>query len=122
MYPEQNVGFKVLVPLAPVVSIVGHDIILLCHLSPEMSAASKEIRWFKESFTNLVFLWDSGKVTEGKAYEGRVTLFPQELERGNVSLLLRDVRISDEGQYSCHVSDASWYEEPSMNLLVMSES
>ncbi|KPP59213.1 hypothetical protein Z043_122886 [Scleropages formosus] len=88
--------------------------------SPKMSAASKEIRWFKESFTNLVFLWDSGKVTEGKAYEGRVTLFPQELERGNVSLLLRDVRISDEGQYSCHVSDASWYEEPSMNLLVMS--
>uniref|UniRef100_A0A8C9VWV2 Ig-like domain-containing protein n=1 Tax=Scleropages formosus TaxID=113540 RepID=A0A8C9VWV2_SCLFO len=100
----------------------GKDVLLPCHLSPERSAAdAKEIRWFKESFNNLVYLHKSGKVTEGRGYEGRVSLFPQELQRGNVSLLLRNVRLTDGGKYKCQVSFSDWFEEPALQLTVRRE-
>ena len=40
---------------------------------------------------------------EGKGYEGRVSLVTQELERGNLSLRLRDYRWSDRGGDICQV-------------------
>ncbi|XP_029112215.1 butyrophilin subfamily 3 member A3-like [Scleropages formosus] len=107
------------VPSSPVATSTHQDVLLPCHLSPERSAAdAKEIRWFKESFNNLVYLHKSGKVTEGRGYEGRVSLFPQELQRGNVSLLLRNVRLTDGGKYKCQVSFSDWFEEPALQLTV----
>ena len=40
---------------------------------------------------------------EGRGYEGRVSLVTQELERGNLSLRLRDYRRSDRGGDICQV-------------------
>uniref|UniRef100_A0A4W4F7S6 Immunoglobulin V-set domain-containing protein n=1 Tax=Electrophorus electricus TaxID=8005 RepID=A0A4W4F7S6_ELEEL len=57
---------------------------LSCYLSPETSAVSMEIRWFKE--TDCVCLYKNRQVTEGR---GRVSLFTQELHGGNISLQLR---------------------------------
>uniref|UniRef100_W5M2S2 Ig-like domain-containing protein n=1 Tax=Lepisosteus oculatus TaxID=7918 RepID=W5M2S2_LEPOC len=113
--------FKVIVPAEPVDTTVGSSIVLPCRLSPEMSAAAMEVRWFKENFDNLVFLYKEGKETEGSDYRSRVRLFRQEMERGNVSLLLQNVRISDQGLYKCHVSSVDWYEEPQLQLRVTRE-
>uniref|UniRef100_W5M2I9 Ig-like domain-containing protein n=1 Tax=Lepisosteus oculatus TaxID=7918 RepID=W5M2I9_LEPOC len=110
--------FKLIVPSEPVVASVDSDVVLPCQLSPEMSAAAMEVRWFKENFDNLVFLYKEGKETEGLGYRSRVRLFKQEMERGNVSLLLQNVRISDQGIYKCHVSNVDWYEEPQLQLRV----
>ncbi|MBN3305941.1 BT2A1 protein, partial [Amia calva] len=77
-----------------------------------------EVRWFREDFDDTVYVYNYGKVTDGSAYRGRATLFHQELIRGNVSLLLKNVRISDNGLYRCHVSSGQWFEEPQLHLLV----
>ncbi|NXO30939.1 CD276 protein, partial [Cisticola juncidis] len=37
-------------------------------------------------------------------YRGRAELFPGQLRAGNASLLLRGVRSSDQGSYSCLVT------------------
>jgi len=42
-------------------------------------------------------------VKEGRGYEGRVSLVTQELERGNLSLRLRDYRRLDRGGDICQV-------------------
>ncbi|KAF5890841.1 butyrophilin-like protein 1, partial [Clarias magur] len=76
---------------------------LSCRLSPEISAVTMEIRWFKG--TDCVCVYKNRQVTEGRRYEGRVSLFTQELERGNVSLQLRDCTESDGGHYLCQVTD-----------------
>uniref|UniRef100_W5M2P5 Ig-like domain-containing protein n=1 Tax=Lepisosteus oculatus TaxID=7918 RepID=W5M2P5_LEPOC len=110
--------FKLIVPSEPVAASVASDVVLPCQLSPEMSAAAMDVRWYRENFENLVFLYKEGKETEGSGYRGRVRLFKQEMERGNVSLLLQNVRISDQGSYTCHVSSAEWYEEPKLGLRV----
>ena len=75
---------------------------LSCHLSPEISAVAMEIRWFKG--TDCVCLYKNRQVTEGRGYEVRVSLFPQELQRGNVSFQIRDCRESDLGHYLCQVT------------------
>ncbi|KAI4889035.1 hypothetical protein NFI96_004408 [Prochilodus magdalenae] len=87
----------------------GSAVTLSCHLSPELSAVTMEIRWFKE--TDCVCLYKNRQVTEGRGYEGRVGLFTQELQRGNVSLQIRHCRESDAGDYLCQVTNGDTTEE-----------
>uniref|UniRef100_A0A8C7PXS2 Ig-like domain-containing protein n=1 Tax=Oncorhynchus mykiss TaxID=8022 RepID=A0A8C7PXS2_ONCMY len=103
---------QLVVPPDPVVTSAGHDVILPCHLSPQTSAVNMDIRWFKEGeFASPLYLYLGGKVTEGKGYEGRVSVFTQELEKGNISLLLNNVMASERGIYKCHASYMDWIQE-----------
>ncbi|KAL6463349.1 hypothetical protein MHYP_G00277400 [Metynnis hypsauchen] len=72
-------------------------------------AVAMEIRWFKG--TDCVCLYKNRQVTEGRGYEGRVSLFTQELQRGNISLQIRDFRGSDRGDYLCQVTNGDTTEE-----------
>ncbi|KAI4874452.1 hypothetical protein NFI96_024313, partial [Prochilodus magdalenae] len=87
----------------------GSAVTLSCHLSPELSAVTMEIRWFKG--TDCVCLYRNKQVTEGRGYEDRVSLFTQELQRGNVSLQIRHCRESDRGYYLCQVTNGDTTEE-----------
>lgn len=103
---------QLVVPPDPVVTSAGHDVILPCHLSPQTSAVDMYIRWFKEGeFASPLYLYLGGKVTEGKGYEGRVSVFTQELEKGNISLLLNNVMASERGSYKCQASCMDWIQE-----------
>ncbi|KAI4885788.1 hypothetical protein NFI96_030917 [Prochilodus magdalenae] len=87
----------------------GSVVTLSCHLPPEHSAVTMEIRWFKG--TDCVCLYKNRQVTEGRGYEDRVRLFTQELQRGNVSLQIRECRESDRGDYLCQVTNGDTTEE-----------
>ncbi|KAK3527066.1 hypothetical protein QTP86_008649 [Hemibagrus guttatus] len=82
---------------------LGSAVTFSCSLSPEISAVNMEIRWFKG--TDCVCLYKNRQVTEGRGYKGRVSLFTQELDKGNVSLQLSESRESDIGHYLCQVTD-----------------
>ncbi|MBN3311796.1 BT2A2 protein, partial [Atractosteus spatula] len=109
---------KVVVPSSSMLAIKGSSIVLPCHLEPETSAAGMEVRWFKGSFTDFLYLHKNGKETVGSVYKGRVSLVHPDLEKGNVSLLLKDITASDEGIYTCHVSPGQYFDERSLNMLV----
>uniref|UniRef100_A0A8C7T1F4 Ig-like domain-containing protein n=1 Tax=Oncorhynchus mykiss TaxID=8022 RepID=A0A8C7T1F4_ONCMY len=95
---------------------VDEEVTLPCHLSPDTSAVATTIRWFKG--TECIYLYKNGQVTERSGYEGRVSLITQELERGNVSLRLRDFRRSDTGVYICQVIHGEQKEEAGVRLKV----
>ncbi|KAM9544503.1 uncharacterized protein ACWYII_035845 isoform 1-T1 [Salvelinus alpinus] len=99
---------------------VGKEVTLPCHLSPDTSAVATTIRWFKR--TECIYLYKNGHVTERSGYEGRVSLITQELERGNVSLRLRDFRRSDRGVYICQVIHGEQKEEAGVGLWVREDS
>ncbi|XP_046702388.1 butyrophilin-like protein 2 isoform X2 [Silurus meridionalis] len=80
----------------------GDEITLPCYFSAEVSAVAMKIRWFKG--TNCICVYNNGQLNEGKGYEDRVSLFTQELEEGNVSLMLRNLQESDDGEYKCEVT------------------
>ncbi|KAL2080792.1 hypothetical protein ACEWY4_022645 [Coilia grayii] len=60
-----------------------------------------EIRWFKD--TDCIYLYANGHVTVGGGYEDRVSVTPQQLQRGDVSLTLRGVGEEDRRVYTCQV-------------------
>ncbi|XP_059570934.1 butyrophilin subfamily 1 member A1 [Alligator mississippiensis] len=113
--------FTVVGPDQPVTAIVGEEIVLPCHLSPNMSAENMEVRWFRSEFTNYVHLYRDGRDQFGgemPEYRTRTAFWKDGLTHGNVSLRILNIRPSDEGQYTCFVNDGIADEEAVMGLKV----
>ncbi|KAL0966946.1 hypothetical protein UPYG_G00302620 [Umbra pygmaea] len=93
---------------------VGDDVILRCHLSSETSAVTMTIRWFR--YTECIYVYENGQVTERRGYEGRLSLITQELERGNVSLRMKNIKKSDRGVYICQVINGEHEEKVALKI------
>ncbi|GAA6067372.1 repetitive organellar protein isoform X1, partial [Tachysurus ichikawai] len=92
----------------------GDDVTLSSHLSPETSAVSMEVRWFRG--TECIYMYNKGQVSVGKGYEGRASLSTRELRNGNVSLTLKSISPLDTGIYSCQVLTGHNKVEKSIHL------
>ncbi|XP_031417406.1 butyrophilin subfamily 3 member A1 [Clupea harengus] len=79
----------------------GEDVTLPCHLSLETSVVTMELKWLKR--TDCIYLNKNGQGTEGRDYESRVSVLTEDLQKGNVSLRLRDITHSDNGLFRCQV-------------------
>ncbi|XP_067387445.1 butyrophilin subfamily 1 member A1-like [Emydura macquarii macquarii] len=121
VHKMESAEFTVIGPRDPVIATLGQDTVLPCHLSPRMSAANMEVRWFRSQFLSFVHLYRDGKdQDEGQMpeYRGRTELSKDGLTDGNVPLRILNIRLSDEGQYSCFVKDDTIYEETILELRV----
>ncbi|XP_066577930.1 butyrophilin subfamily 1 member A1-like [Amia ocellicauda] len=117
--------FEVLGPRYPIAVSPGEDAVLPCYLSPNISAEGLEIRWFREDYTVPVCLYLYGRydfANQMQSYKGRAELFPEEFRKGNVSLRLKDVRGSDDGQYRCAVYSERWEEDALIDVAVRGQS
>uniref|UniRef100_A0A671UZ53 Butyrophilin subfamily 3 member A2-like n=1 Tax=Sparus aurata TaxID=8175 RepID=A0A671UZ53_SPAAU len=98
-------------PVHPIVALVGEDIILPCHLEPAMDASELTVEWARPDLDpRFVHVWRDGVELENKKhqfYKGRTFLFTEELKRGNISLNISNVRISDQGTYRCFIPGLS---------------
>ncbi|XP_050174867.1 butyrophilin subfamily 3 member A2-like [Myiozetetes cayanensis] len=116
-------GWWVSSPGIPIVGIVGDQVVLPCQLSQDPIPEVFSVRWIfhNDSRRILVGSFDgkSQEEEEGDGrFQGRVEFFPREFRAGNVSLGLRNVRISDQGSYTCHVSFQDVSQEVSVELEV----
>ncbi|XP_062389463.1 butyrophilin subfamily 2 member A2-like [Sardina pilchardus] len=94
-------------PSDPVHGLVGEDLILPCSLKNSVSAVDMEVKWTING-TQLVHHYRRHMdVTDQQlpAYSGRTSLFREELQRGNISLKLRSVRLSDTNTYKCCITE-----------------
>uniref|UniRef100_H2ZU37 Ig-like domain-containing protein n=1 Tax=Latimeria chalumnae TaxID=7897 RepID=H2ZU37_LATCH len=113
--------FTILGSDQPIIAVVGEVVVLPCQLSPKMSAKDKAIRWVRDQINSPVYLYkNTFHITDeqDQAYRGRTALFEEKLETGNVSLGMKNVRVSDEGIYSCFVESSTWYEETKIEVIV----
>ena len=118
--PCSPTDFKLVTPDDVVKASLGKDATLPCHLSPETSAVAMEIRWFK--WTDCIYLYKKGRVTVREDYEGRVSVNTQELQRGDVSLRLREKTWRDLGVYTCQVISGEHKEEREVALWPIGKS
>ncbi|KAF7642065.1 hypothetical protein LDENG_00265190, partial [Lucifuga dentata] len=92
-------------PSQPIVAMLGDDVVLPCRLEPAQDAAALMLEWARPDLNpRFVFVRRSGQELANKknpSYEGRTSLFTNQLIYGNISLKLSKVKLSDEGRYRC---------------------
>ncbi|KAK2860270.1 hypothetical protein Q7C36_004436 [Tachysurus vachellii] len=119
---SRSESLQVIGPEAPLVAVAGEDLVLPCFIKPNTSAVDMTVEWFKLYVEDsLVHLYRDHKDKNGnqaQSYRGRTSMFKEELQKGNVSLKLSGVRVSDEGEYKCLVEDNSWYDDITVKVIV----
>ena len=88
------------------VIVEGNDVILPCSLISKENIVFKSFVWKKDD-KKQVFAYDAGLHTnndypgQDEQFKGRVSHFPGELKSGNASIIIRNTRMEDSGNYTC---------------------
>ncbi|NXA57182.1 BT3A2 protein, partial [Nothocercus julius] len=116
--------FEIIPPDNPVIGVIGKGVILPCQLKAKTISERLSIQWiFTTNSEKIdVSIYDGkntqNPVTEDMRYEGRTNFFHTEFNKGNVSLYLKNVTVSDTGKYTCSVFFENWYDEVVVELSV----
>ncbi|KAL0194930.1 hypothetical protein M9458_008502, partial [Cirrhinus mrigala] len=107
----------------PVFAVAGEDVILPCSVKLKTSVVNMRVGWFRldQKDSQLVHLYENHEdrnTDQIQSYRGRTKLNHQELQRGNASLKISSVRVSDEGRYKCIIQSTSWYDDATLNVSV----
>lgn len=99
---------EVMVPEQPVVVLHGRDAKLNCSFSSNarFNLSDLTVFWQLTDTKRSVHSYTEGRdqlVDQAEAFANRTSLFASQLGLGNASLLLKDVRVADEGSYTCFV-------------------
>lgn len=111
----------------PVLGVVGKEVVLPCQLEAKAISEGVLVQWtlIGNSLNTEVTTYDGknaqNPVKENKAYLGRTNFFQSEINKGNLSLHLKNVMVSDKGKYICSVSLENWYDEVVVDLDVAGE-
>ncbi len=111
-------------PAGPVLAVAGEDVILPCSVKPSISVVDMRVEWFRLDLKDSVHLYEDHvdkNTNQIQSYRGRTELIHQELQRGDASLKLSSVRVSDEGRYKCFIQSKSWYDDTTVNVSVEGE-
>ncbi|XP_039907847.1 butyrophilin subfamily 1 member A1-like [Simochromis diagramma] len=111
-------------PSQTIITLVGEDVILPCHLEPPSDAVSEILEWGRPDLDpRFVHVWYEGQnhlVNQNPSYKGRTSLSTEKLKQGDLSLKLTRVKHSDNGRYRCFFP--SEHKESITELLVGSLS
>ncbi|XP_056607656.1 butyrophilin subfamily 1 member A1-like isoform X1 [Triplophysa dalaica] len=118
----QSDEYEVIGPSAPVMTVSGEDVILPCSIKPNISAVNMRVEWIRLDLKgSIVHRYEDHKdinTDQLQSYRGRTQVFKEELEKGNTSLKLSRVQISDEGLYKCFIQSQSWSDDITVDLRV----
>ncbi|XP_054457913.1 butyrophilin-like protein 2 [Anoplopoma fimbria] len=94
-------------PSKPILTMVGDDIMLPCHLEPATDVVAKTLEWARLDLNpRFVHVRRDGVellVNQNPSFVGRTSVSTGSLKHGDMSLKLSKVKLSDEGKYRCHI-------------------
>lgn len=107
---------QVIGSLQPIVAAPGDNAILPCHVSPQINVKGLTVEWSRLDRkpdprdplkrVEYVHLYrDNREVPDMKipSYVSRTELFTDGLTQGNISLMIINVTLADEGRYRCFI-------------------
>uniref|UniRef100_A0A8C1SV31 Ig-like domain-containing protein n=1 Tax=Cyprinus carpio TaxID=7962 RepID=A0A8C1SV31_CYPCA len=101
---DDSLGFDVRGPSGPLVVPLGGSAILPCYVETPLEEV--KVVWKRTDSETLVHLYQDGESrpeAQHKDYHHRAHFFTDQIQHGNFSLLLENVRAEDEGVYRCKV-------------------
>ena len=127
-------SFKVIGSPEPIVAAPGDDIILPCHVEPQIDVTGLTVEWSKPDLqpdpndrlrrVEYVHLYRDAredldmKIAE---YVQRTELFADGLTRGNISLKITNVTFEDQGRYKCFIPKLKGHFKSSIIYLSVGE-
>lgn len=104
---------------------LGEDVILSCKFKTSTNSgeltSQVSITWKKKGLSEVVYSYNKGAVQlteQNPQFKDRTQLFSDAIGGGNASMLLRNVKMKDEGVYYCSVNAPSGSGTDSVNLRV----
>ncbi|KAG3283110.1 hypothetical protein H1C71_033655 [Ictidomys tridecemlineatus] len=104
---------------------IDNEVEEICQLSPPQSAQHMEIRWFRNRYTQPIYLYKAGKDLYGETtsrYVERTELLKDAIGEGKVTLRIFNVSVDDDGQYHCFFRDGDFSEEDIIEVKVTATS
>lgn len=98
-----------------------------CQLEAKTTPERLTVQWIFTGKSQKIFVTTyDGKnkqnpISEDETYQGRTNFFQTEFNKGNMSLHLKNVMLSDEGKYTCNIFLENWYDEVVVDLNVAGE-
>ncbi|XP_041429657.1 selection and upkeep of intraepithelial T-cells protein 2-like [Xenopus laevis] len=94
---------------------------LSCQVSPAVSAELMTIKFHRGDPKSYVYVYnknpaDSG--TQNETYKDRTELLTENITRGQVTLRIKNVQLSDIGNYTCVFASSGHYDTGIVELLV----
>ena len=103
----------------------GSNVMLPCSLSTKENITSEKLEWKKGD--RQVFLYDDGghsnnnNTGQDHQFNDRVSHFPDKLKSGDASIIIRDTKVFDSGDYNCNFTDLQPRQIFYMKLIVFGE-
>ncbi|XP_058626027.1 butyrophilin-like protein 2 [Onychostoma macrolepis] len=99
-------GLTVHGPSGPLVAPLGSSVVLPCSVDELLSVEGLEVEWRRTDSDTLVHLYQDGESraeAQQQDYQDRAHFITEEIQRGNFSLRLDNLRAEDDGRYTCTV-------------------
>lgn len=115
--------FTVIGPAELILAMVGENITLHCHLTPERNAEDMEVRWFRWRFSPAVLVYRGHQERPEEQmvpYQGRTTFMSTDISKGRVALIIHNVTTYDNGIYYCYFQEGRSYDQATIRLRVAS--
>ncbi|KAL1279314.1 hypothetical protein QQF64_025987, partial [Cirrhinus molitorella] len=104
--PVISDGLTVHGPSGPLVAPLGSSVVLPCSVDKPLPMEDLGVEWRKTDSEALVHLFQDGEIqadAQQQEYQDRAHFFTDQIQRGNFSLLLDNLRAEDKGEYTCTV-------------------
>uniref|UniRef100_A0A7N8WUY5 Ig-like domain-containing protein n=1 Tax=Mastacembelus armatus TaxID=205130 RepID=A0A7N8WUY5_9TELE len=125
-WPCAEGEIQVIGPAQPIIAAPGDDIVLPCHVEPQINVEGQPVEWLKPDLQlsrfRYVYLYRDRREVRAvqiPSYVRRTALFTNELRRGNVSLRILNVTLADEGRYRCFLPTLAGHRKDSVVQLVV---
>ncbi|XP_039374743.1 butyrophilin subfamily 3 member A3-like [Mauremys reevesii] len=114
--------YKIIHPESPVIGLLGEDVTLPCQMIATSIPGDIILHWRlvqpQENIDVSSYNRGNKEEKEDERYWGRTEFFHHEMNTGNMSLKLKNVQVSDAGNYMCRVVSENWYDEVVIELHV----
>ncbi|XP_039528997.1 butyrophilin-like protein 2 [Pimephales promelas] len=89
---------------SPVVPL-GSSVILRCYVDEPLTVEDLKVEWRRTDTNALVHLYQSRAEAQQQDYQDRAHFFTDQIQHGNFSLRLDNLRAEDEGEYTWYTKE-----------------